>query len=75
MLRTFDVCMAYECTRDVSTAYVLHVRSILIYDVSVLYQLLFSAYEIKRLCSLCSCNSHIAVINYQRSKMPPEKSR
>ena len=62
-----------KCTRDVSTAYVL--RSILICGVSVLYQLLFNTFENKRLCSLCSCNSHIIVINYQRSKMPPEKSR
>ena len=62
-----------NCTRDVSTAYVL--RSILICGVSVLYQLLFNTYENKRLCSLCSCTSHITVINYQRSKMPPEKSR
>ena len=64
-----------KCTRDVSTAYVL--RSILICGVSVLYQLLFNTYENKRLCSLYSCNSHITctVINYQRSKMPPEKSR
>ena len=59
-----------KCTRDVSTAYVL--RSILICGVSVLYQLLFNTYENKRLCSLCSCNLHITVINYQRSKMPPE---
>ena len=59
--------------RDLSTAYVL--RSFLICGVSILYQLLFNTYENKRLCSLCSCNSHITVINYQRSKMPPEKSR
>ena len=52
-----------KCTRDVSTAYVL--RSILIYSVSVLYQLLFNTYENKRLCSLCSCNSHIIVIKYE----------
>ena len=51
VLRTCDVCMAY--TRDVSTTHVL--RTILICGVSVLYQLL--------LCSLCSCNSHITVIN------------
>ena len=62
-----------KCTRDVSTAYVL--RSILICGVSVLYQLLFNTYENRRLCSLCSCNSHFIVINYQRPKMPPEKSR
>ena len=52
-----------KCTRDVSTAYVL--RSILICGVSVLYQLLFNTYENKRLCSLCSCNSHIIVIKYE----------
>ena len=52
-----------KCTRDVSTAYVL--RSILICGVSVLYQLLFNTYEKKRLCSLCSCNSHIIVIKYE----------
>ena len=52
-----------KCTRDVSTAYVL--RSILICGVSVLYQLLFNTYENKRLCSLCSCNSHITVIKYE----------
>ena len=52
-----------KCTRDVSTAYVL--RSILICGVSVLYQLLFHTYEKKRLCSLCSCNSHIIVIKYE----------
>ena len=52
-----------KCTRDVSTAYVL--RSILICGVSVLYQLLFDTYENKRLCSLCSCNSHIIVIKYE----------
>ena len=52
-----------KCTRDVSTAYVL--RSILIYGVSVLYQLLSNTYENKRLCSLCSCNSHIIVIKYE----------
>ena len=52
-----------KCTRDVSTAYVL--RSILICAVSVLYQLLFNTYEKKRLCSLCSCNSHIIVIKYE----------
>ena len=75
-------CMCYvrvtyvwrmKCTRDVSTAYVL--RSIIVCGVSVLYQLLFNTYKNKRLCSLCSCNLHIIVINYQRSKMPPEKSR
>ena len=55
-----------------SMAYVL--RSILICGVSVLYQLLFNTYKNNRLCSLCSCNPHITVINYQRSKMPPEKS-
>ena len=47
-----------KCTRDVSTAYVL--RSILICGV-----LLFNTYENKRLCSLCSCNSHIIVIKYE----------
>ena len=52
-----------KCTSDVSTAYVL--RSILICGVSVLYQLLFNTYENKRLCSLCSCNSHIIVIKYE----------
>ena len=52
-----------KCTRDVSTAYVL--RSILICGVSVLCQLLFNTYENKRLCSLCSCNSHIIVIKYE----------
>ena len=52
-----------KCTRDVSTAYVL--RSILICGVSVLYQLLFNTYENKRLCSLCSCNSHVIVIKYE----------
>ena len=52
-----------KCTRDVSTAYVL--RSILICGVSVLYQLLFNTYENERLCSLCSCNSHIIVIKYE----------
>ena len=52
-----------KCTRDVSTAYVL--RSILICGVSVLYQLLFNTYENKRLCSLCSCYSHIIVIKYE----------
>ena len=52
-----------KCTRDVSTAYVL--RSILICGVSVLYQLLFNTYENKRLCSLCSCNSHSIVIKYE----------
>ena len=62
-----------KCTHDVSKAYVL--RSILICGVSVLYQLLFNTYENKQLCSLCSNNSHITVIKYQRSKMPPEKSR
>ena len=74
VLRTCDVCIwRMKCTRDVSTAYVL--RSILICGVSVLYQLLFNTYENKRLCSLCSCNSHIIFIKYKRSKMPPEKSR
>ena len=53
-----------KCTRDVSTAYVL--RSILICGVSVLYQLLFNTYENKRLCSICSCNSHIIVIKYEQ---------
>ena len=67
VLRTCDVCMAYEVY--ISTVYVL--RSILICGVSVLYQLLFNTYGNKRLCSHCSCNSHITVINYQRSKMPP----
>ena len=62
-----------KSTRDVSTAYVL--RSILICGVSVLYHLLFNTYENKRLFSLCSCDSHIIVSNYQRSKMPPEKAR
>ena len=52
-----------KCTRGVSTAYVL--RSILICGVSVLYQVLFNTYENKRLCSLCSCNSHIIVIKYE----------
>ena len=52
-----------KCTRDVSTAYVL--RSILICGVSILYQLLFNIYENKRLCSLCSCNSHIIIIKYE----------
>ena len=75
-------CMCYvrvtyvwrmKCTCDVSTAYVL--PSILICGVSVLYQLLFNAHENKRLCSLDPCYSHITVINYQRSKMPPEKSK
>ena len=47
-----------KCTRDVSTAYVL--RSILICGVSVLYQLLFNTYENKRLCTLCSCSSHMS---------------
>ena len=55
-----------KCTRDVSTAYVL--RSILICGVSVLYQLLFNTYENKRLCSFCSCNSHVIVIKYE----PPQ---
>ena len=58
-----------KCTRDVSTAYVL--RSILICGVSVLYQLLFNTYENKRLCSLCSCNSHIIVIKYE----PPHEKK
>ena len=58
-----------KCTRDVSTAYVL--RSILICGVSVLYQLLFNTYENKRLCSLCSCNSHIIVIKYE----PPHRKK
>ena len=62
-----------KCTRDVYTTYVL--RSILICGVSALHQLLFNTYENKRLCSLCSCSSHIIAINYQGSKMPPEKSR
>ena len=74
--RMYYVRVAYvwrmKCTRDVSTVYVL--RSILICGVSVLYQLIFDTYENKRYCSLCSCNSHITVINYQTSKMPP-KSR
>ena len=71
------VCVTYvwlmKCTRDVYTTYVL--RSILICGVSALHQLLFNTYENKRLCSLCSCSSHIIAINYQGSKMPPEKSR
>ena len=61
-----------KCTRDVSTAHVL--CSILICGVSVLYQLLLNTYENKQLCSLCSDDSHITVIKYQKSKMPPEKS-
>ena len=56
-------------TRDVSTAYTLVLRSILICGVCVLYQLLFNTYENKRLCSLCSWHSHLTVINYQRLKM------
>ena len=52
-----------KCTRDVSTVYVL--RSILICGVSVLYHLLFKIYENKRLCSLCSYNSHILIYCYQ----------
>ena len=52
-----------KCTRDVSTAYVL--RSILICGVTVLYQLLFNTYENKRMCFICSCNSHIIVIKYE----------
>ena len=55
-------------TRDVSTAYPL--RSILICGVSVVYQLRFKTYMNKRLCSLCWCNSRIAVIYNQRSEMP-----
>ena len=55
-----------KCTRDVSTAYVL--RSILICGVSVLYQLLFNTYENKRLCSLCSCNSHIIIMSRRMEK-------
>ena len=43
VLRTYVVCMAYECTRDVSTTYVQ--RSFLICGVSVLYQLLFNTFE------------------------------
>ena len=62
-----------KCTRDEYTTYVL--RSILICGVSALHQLLFNTYENKLLCSLRSCSSHIIAINYQGSKMPPEKSR
>ena len=62
--RTCDVPATFPWRiRDVSTAYVL--RSIFICGVSVLYQLLFNTYENKRLCSLCSCNSHIIVIKYE----------
>ena len=68
------VCVTYawrmKRMRDVSTAYV--ARFILICGVSVLHQFRFNAYENSRLCSLCLCNSHIPVINYQRSKMPPQ---
>ena len=53
VIRTCDVCMAYV------------LRSILICGVSVLYQFFFNAYENKRLCSLCSCNSLIIVIKYE----------
>ena len=71
-----------KCTCDVSTAHVLCICSVqnafkylLICGVSVLYKMLFNTYENKQFCSLCSDNSHITVIKYQRSKMPPEKSR
>ena len=49
-----------NCTPDVYTAYVL--RSILIYGVSFLYQLLFNAYENKRLCLLCSYSNQLSEV-------------
>ena len=56
-----------KCTYDVSTAYVLHVRSILICGVSVLYRLLFNTYENKRLRSLCSIRTlQLSIIRGRR---------
>ena len=72
VLRTCGVYVwRMKCTRDVSTAHVYILCSILICGVSVLYQLLLN--ENKQLCSLCSDDSRITVIKL--SKMPPEKSR
>ena len=62
-----------KCTRDISTACVSTFYPYLRHICSV--SIAFNKYENKRLCSLCSCNLHITVTNYQRSKMPPEKSR
>ena len=56
VLLTCDVCMAYV------------LRSILICGV---YARVCFVPNSCIGCSLCSCNSHITVINYQRSTMPP----
>ena len=72
VLRTSDVCMAYEVYAlriyGVCTTLYSYLRRICSIPIA------FNTSENKWLCSLCSWNSHIAVINYHRSKMPPVKS-